>query len=107
MGCGAALPNLTPVAGSQRDPNNPDSVSINEIVKRVKCEVWVSIEDRPEKIYPWFNKWTVQADLTLTVNDSSSINPGATFIEPLAVATTSRSLGVGGGLTNTAFRTEI
>lgn len=105
--CGVALPNLTPVAGSQPDPKSPRSISINEVVKRVKCEIWISIKDRPEKAYPWFNKWTAQADLTLTVNDSSSINPGATFIEPLAVANTSRSLGIGGGLTNTAFRTEI
>ena len=106
-GCGAVLPELKPIAGSQPDPNNPYSVSINEVVKRVKCEVWLSVKDRPEKAYPWFNKWTAQADLTLTVNDSSGINPGATFIEPLAVATTSRSLGLGGGLTSTAFRTEI
>jgi hypothetical protein len=115
-GCGLVLPDLNPIAGSQPDPKNPYSISINEVVKRVKCEIWDAIKDRPEKEYPWFNKWVVQADLTLTVNDSSSLNPGATFIQPLTTASIplrvtnmarSASLGVGGGDTNTAFRTEI
>ena len=116
LGCGIVLPTLEPIGGSQPDPKNPHSISINEVVKRVKCEIWDSIKDRPEKSYPWFNKWVVQADLTLTVNNSSSINPGATLINPLTTESIplritnmarSASLGLGGGLTNTAYRTEI
>lgn len=116
VGCGFVVPHLNPIAGSQPDPKNPHAISINEVVKRVKCEIWYSIEDRPEKRYPWFNKWVVQADLTLTVNDSSSINPGAMFIEPLRAKTIANrvtsasqtvSLGLGAGDMNTAFRTEI
>jgi hypothetical protein len=114
-GC-VQVPKLQPIANSAEPKNNPKSISINEVVKRVKCEIYDSIKERPERKYPWFNKWAVQADLTLTVNDSSGISPGATITQPLNAFTIpgkvtnfgqSFNLGIGGGVTTTAFRTEI
>jgi hypothetical protein len=116
-GC-VQVPQLQPIAGAKPDPTNtnPKAISINEVVKRVKCEIWDSIKDRPENKYPWFNKWVAQADLTLTVNDSSAINPGATITSPLGVGSIpgkvtnmgrSFSVGLGGGVSTTTYRTEI
>lgn len=121
-GC-VQVPNLQRIGDSSDPKGNPNdpkanrkSISINEVVKRVKCEIYDSIKNRPEKQYPWFNKWAVQADLTLTVNESSGISPGATLTQPLNAVTIPRkvtnfgqsfNLGIGGGVTTTAFRTEI
>jgi hypothetical protein len=119
--CGSVLagcvqtPKLRPIAGSESDPQaNPKSISINEVVKRVKCEIFDSVKYRTN--YDWFNKWTVQANLTLVVNDLSQVTPGLTFTQPLTLANIanrvsnfprSASLGVGGQVSGNAFRTEI
>jgi hypothetical protein len=89
------------------DPRYPGSISINEVVKRVKCEIRDAVANRPENRYKWFDKWTVQADLTLAVNDSSGVSPGAVFTQPLKPVTNTFALGLGAGATTTAARTEI
>lgn len=122
--CAAALggcvnvPPLVPIAGSEPDPNNtnPKSISINDVVVRVKCELRDSIASRTGPDYDWMNKWTAQADLTLAVNDQSAIAPGAVFTQPLTTESLpmrvtnmarSASLGVGASASTTAARTEI
>ena len=122
LACGPALagcmsvPDLGGIAGSRPDDknSNPKSISINDVVTRVKCEIRDSIADRVG--YPWLEKWTAQADLTLLVNQQSGISPGVTFAQPLPFGNIpgrvtnlaqSASLGLGGGVSTTAVRTEI
>jgi hypothetical protein len=113
-----SVPELQGIAGSQPDEKNPNgkSISINDVVRRVKCEIRDSIADRVGPRYVWFNNWTAQADLTLVVNEQSGISPGATFTQPLTLGSVlgrvtnmsrSVSLGLGGGVNTTAMRSEI
>jgi hypothetical protein len=113
-----AVPPLQPIAGAEPDPNNtnPKSISINDVVVRVKCELRDSIASRTGPDYDWMDKWTAQADLNLAVNDQSAIAPGAVFTQPLTAASIplrvtnmprSASLGIGASASTTAARTEI
>jgi hypothetical protein len=110
-GC-VAVPPLQSLAGSEPDPNNtnPKSISINDVVVRVKCELRDSIASRTGSDYDWINKWTAQADLQLAVTDQSSLAPGAVFTQPLKTISNvsqSASLGIGASASTTAARTEI
>jgi len=116
-GC-VRVPSLTPIAGAEPDPNNtnPKSISINDVVLRVKCEVRDSIASRTGTDYDWLNKWTAQADLNLAVNEQSQIAPGGVFTQPLTMASLplrvtnmprSANLGIGVSASTTAARTEI
>jgi hypothetical protein len=111
-------PDLHPIANSSDtdQKTSPGSISINEVVKRVKCEIRDAIADRLGKQYAWFNKWTITADLSLSVNDNSQISPGLVLTHQfLAGAIPARvtgfsqssSLGLGGQASTTAARTEI
>jgi hypothetical protein len=111
-------PDLQPIANSSAtdQKTSPGSISINEVVKRVKCEIRDAIASRFGKRYAWFNKWTITADLSLTVNDNSQISPGLvlnhqflTGAIPQRVSNFSQSasLGLGGQASTTAARTEI
>lgn len=113
-----SVPELEGIAGSRPNDNaNPKSISINDVVRRVKCEIRDSVADRVGKRdYPWFDKWTIQADLTLLVNQQSGISPGITLSHAFPLgnipgritnAPRSVSLGLGGGISTTAVRTEI
>jgi hypothetical protein len=116
LGC-ARVPDLQPIANSSGpDPHHPGSISINEVVKRVKCEIRDSIAERLGPNYKWLSKWTISADLTLAVNDVSQISPGAVLTNPLPLGnipgrvtnfSQSFSLGIGGEVSTTAVRTEI
>jgi hypothetical protein len=104
VACCALLP------GCVRTPM-PDAVTgvpVDEVVRRLKCELVTAVDTkrREDPRFDFLTQWAARVHLTLVVDDTASINPGATFIEPLAVANTSRSLGVGGGLTTEAVRTE-
>jgi hypothetical protein len=83
-------------------------VPVQEVVRRLKCELVDAIDKKlkEDARFAFLTQWAAKVHLTLIVDDTGSINPGATFIEPLAVASTSRSLGIGGGLTTQAVRTE-
>ncbi len=117
--CGCvSTPALQGIVGSAPDPlnKNPKSISINDVVTRVKCELRDSIASRTGAKYNWMNKWTAQADLTLAVNDQSSLAPGAVITEPLRTVTIpmrvtnapqSVSFGAGASISTTASRTEI
>jgi hypothetical protein len=62
------------------------------------------LEDK--KRFGFLSQWSAKIHLTMVVDDTAAINPGVTFIEPLAVAGTSRSLAIGAGLQTQAVRTE-
>lgn len=104
MTCSALLPACvrTPM------PDAITGVPVDEVVRRLKCELVTAVDKkrREDPRFGFLTQWAAKVHLTFVVDDMASINPGATFIEPLKVATTSRSIGVGGGLTTQAIRTE-
>jgi hypothetical protein len=90
---------------------------VDEIVRRVKCDLYESLEPRLSAAYgyEWLHSWTAQANLNLIVNDQSQLTPGATFTEPLRAATIplkvtnfsqSANLGLGAQANDTATRNE-
>jgi hypothetical protein len=111
-------PDLSQIANSSEtdQKTSPGSISINEVVKRIKCEIRDAIADRVGKQYDWFNKWTITADLSLSVNDNSQISPGLVLTHQFVAGaipqrvtnfSQSSSLGIGGQASTTAARTEI
>ena len=91
------------------------SVPIVEIVKRVKCEIWLATNERLEDPdYAFLKGWIATVDLTLIVNEQSGISPGVSLIEPLkTVALAGKgtfsqtfSAGLGGGVTGQANLTD-
>jgi hypothetical protein len=84
------------------------NVPLNAVVKRIKCDLVSAVQTKShqDSRFQFLTQWAAKVHLTVVVDDTGSINPGATFIEPLKVAGTSRSLGVGGGFTAQAVRQE-
>ena len=109
-GC-TTLPSLDPIDGTQAGPDG--SISINEVVARVKCELYDATRDI-RRDYWWFRYWGAKVDLDLIVNEQAGLTPSVAFISPYAPFTSkvignisqSFSLGLTGGLTSNAIRTE-
>lgn len=113
-GC-VKVPDLKPIANSS-DGKSEGSISIDEIVKRVKCEIRDSLVGRDGVAYKWLDKWTISADLSLTVSDNSQISPGVVLTHQFLLgnipgritnSAQSSSLGLGGQASTTAALTEI
>lgn len=85
-----------------------DGIAISEIVQRVKCELAYAVPDfngaYPSGDYQWMKYWTAKVDLTLDVNDLSSIKPNSTYTTPVTQGTF--TIGVGAELSNQAQRVE-
>jgi hypothetical protein len=90
---------------------------VDEIVRRVKCDLYEATADRLNAPYgyEWLHSWTVQANLNLIVNDQSQLSPGVVLTQPLKAVTVplkltnagqSFNFGLGAGLNNTATRNE-
>jgi hypothetical protein len=85
-----------------------DGVAISDIVQRVKCELAYAVPDfrgqYPSGGYQWMKYWTAKVDLTLDVNDLSSVKPNSSITGPTAGGTF--TLGAGGEFSTQAERTE-
>jgi hypothetical protein len=109
-GC-TTLPSLDPIDGTQAGPDG--SISINEVVARVKCELYDATRDI-SRDYSWFRSWGAKVDLDLIVNEQAGLTPSVAFITPYAPFTSkvvgnisqAFSFGLTGGLTSNAIRTE-
>lgn len=109
-GC-TTLPSLDPIDGTQAGPDG--SISINEVVARVKCELYDATRDI-RRDYGWFRYWGAKVDLDLIVNEQAGLTPSVAFITPYAPFTSkvvgnisqAFSFGLTGGLTSNAIRTE-
>jgi hypothetical protein len=109
-GC-TTVPALSPINGTEALEDG--SIPINEVVKRVKCEIYDATRAIPKE-YAWFETWGANVDLDLIANESSSITPSIAVLDPFTqirtatLGTFSRgfSLGLGGGVVTTASRTE-
>ena len=89
-------------------PLQEDGVAIADIVQRVKCELAYAVPDfagtYPSGNYQWMKYWTAKIDLTLDVNDLSSIRPDSTYTTPVTHGLF--TIGAGGELGNQAQRIE-
>jgi hypothetical protein len=92
-------------------------VRVDQVMKLIKCEMVYAVLDKTnqqsedKKSYPFtfLLQWAVKLHLTVAVDDTGSINPGATLISPLpAVGSVGqqRSVGLGVGFTSEAVRQE-
>jgi hypothetical protein len=85
------------------------AVSLQDIAWRIKCDIWKVAAKRLYAYrkgefnpYMFLNGWGAKVHITLSVDNTSSLNPGATLIEPLA-SSQFRSLGLGAGITTEAI----
>jgi hypothetical protein len=91
-------------------------VRVDDVVKRIKCDIATAILEKSNERsadgkYPFafLTTWAAKLHLTVIVDDTAAVNPGATFIRTLpTVKSTSQSfnLGVGAGITTEAVRQE-
>ncbi|MGA7384660.1 MAG: hypothetical protein WBW81_08240 [Methylocella sp.] len=94
-GCGTFVPEIqepwvSPLQGEEM---------VQALVKHVHCEVERAVKDvitRDKKLAAvnngprdaeWLEKWGAQIALTLTIDESSNLNPGVTFNTPIIPAT--------------------
>lgn len=89
------------------------NVSLDDVTRRVKCDVWRTVwaklneppfDRHHNNRYSFLKGWGAKVHLTLAVDDTASLNPGATLIDPLP-ASQSFSLGLGAGVTTEAITT--
>ncbi|MDF0522486.1 hypothetical protein P0R31_35185 [Bradyrhizobium yuanmingense] len=105
-GCGTYVPAMqelgeNPGAYSEFSPSG-------DLEFKIRAKVYCDIVDaviaaRGEGVLP--TGWAVQVTLDLQVDETGSLNPGVTFIDPLA-GSQSFSIGVGGVLSSTATRED-
>ncbi|MGV7219655.1 hypothetical protein [Bradyrhizobium sp. UFLA05-112] len=85
--CGLLLAACSQVPPLWHATNNlpfSTEISIRDVVERVKCELADAVDHKMEdKRFAWLESWTVKADLTLQANESGSLSPSATFVQPL------------------------
>jgi len=92
-------------------------VHVDDVVKRVKCDIAHAVllktnqRSRDGKHHPFgfLTGWAAKLHLTIAVDDTASINPGATIIRALpSVGSTAQSYstGIGVGVSTEAVRTE-
>lgn len=59
-------------------------IPIHDVVQRVKCELADALDKKTEDPrFKWMASWTVKADLTLQANETGSITPTMSFVQPL------------------------
>ena len=98
-------------------PLQEDGVAVSDIVQRVKCELAYAVPDLrgkyPSGNFQWIKYWTAKVDLTLDVNDQSSLKPNINYVTPMpqvsilgTTFTRFWSVGAGGELSTQAQRTE-
>lgn len=92
------------------------NVSLDDVAWRVKCDIWKFVARKVRfptdkgynknkyDPYAFLAGWGARVHLTLAVDDTGSLNPGATLIQPLPTSQ-SRSLGLGAGITTEAIST--
>ena len=75
------------MAGCVRTPSldQPNSVPINQIVKRVKCELMAATAEpmAAGREFDWFKSWIAKVRLTLIVDEFAGLSPGVSLNTPL------------------------
>jgi hypothetical protein len=81
-----------------------EATAIRQVVDRVQCEVWETVEELnqiPDKKLDWIH-YVAKATLTLQINSDGGVAPEVSLLGPFNSGTF--SLGFGGGLTGGANR---
>ena len=72
-------------------PLQEDGVAVSDIVQRVKCELAYAVPDLrgkyPTGDFQWIKYWTAKVDLSLDVNDQSSLKPNTNYVTPMPQVT--------------------
>jgi hypothetical protein len=109
-GCGTYVPEI------QEFPAPSGALLVKEIVRNVHCEVKRAVtkvieQDKElakingRRLAPWLDKWGVQIQLTLQIDEKSSVNPSLTYTpNPVSALFT---LGAGGSVSSQATRIDI
>jgi hypothetical protein len=95
---------------------------VGDVIKRVKCDLAEVVSRKAKERTPdgttpfaFLKHWAAKIHLTIAVDDTVSLNPGATISNPLDKTVATRlipatvetfSLGIGAGFTTEAIRTE-
>jgi hypothetical protein len=123
LSCGLGLTTLAATGCTTVPPRDGlAKVHVGDVVKRIKCDVSNAViqmaqEPGPADNYPYLflSEWAAKIHLTIAIDDSVSLNPGATLTSPLDQTVATRlvpatteffSFGLGAGLTTEAIRTE-
>ena len=78
------------------------NVSVNDVAKRIKCDIWTIVgaklreppfDRHHNNRYAFLKGWGAKVHLTLAVDNTGALNPGATLINPMP-ASQSFSLGL-------------
>jgi hypothetical protein len=111
------------VAGCVKVPQRDGiaAVDVNAVIRRIKCDLnnivlekaYKILENEvlPERRQPFLflRSWAAKVHLTLAIDDSAQINPGASYTAPLHTVNNvaqTFTLGVGGNATTEAIRQE-
>jgi hypothetical protein len=108
-GCGLHVPEMQEFF----EPAADQMFTENKLINNVKCELHRGLDDALAyyKIGPrssradWFRSWIATVTLKLTVDEKSSINPGLSWVRPLA-DTKTFTLGAGVEASSDAQRIE-
>jgi len=91
-------------------PSNesPSNVRFNEVVKRVKCDLVEALRHqvKNDSRFNFLTQWAAKVHMSLTVDDTATVNPGLSVVSPLSVAGTTFTFGAGGSFTGQAVRQE-
>lgn len=110
-GCGTYVPGYQEFPGTAND----GELLVRAIAESVRCQVQgavqyllaqdrkAAVKNRGLRSTTWFDSWGIQYSLTLTVEESSSVNPGLTWAVP-SPASSVFTLGAGAKLSSTATR---
>jgi hypothetical protein len=99
------------------------NVHVSDVVRRVKCDIRAAVlqtaryRDNESGKAPllFLTEWAAKVHMTIAVDDTAAITPGLTYSDPLDKPVATRlipatteffTLGVGGGFTTQAIRTE-
>jgi hypothetical protein len=122
VGCGTAVPKIPEVWDLAADQYATQDMEM-QVKRAIFCELRAAVQIARDKVQykttyhgklvstaadqPVPDSWGVQSTLKFTVDESSKINPGATYLATLNKATSETfSVGAGGQLSSDATRTD-
>jgi hypothetical protein len=88
------IPNLNEVTGTHEEPR----IFVDEVVKRIKCEIYEASQVVAADKLAWTKDWTAKANLTLSVLNSGGLTPNVSAVSYLPSAYYNAKNAAGGTL---------
>ena len=102
-GCGTYVPQMQEAWETSRTPVlTAGGDLVFKIREKIYCDIVQAVHDN-DALLP--SRWGVQTTVDLQVDETGALNPGVSFIEPLA-GDQSRSLGLGATLSSQGTRED-